>query len=179
MQKTVLRFGISGVVLMLTGMIVLFLSFRENPRWELQQVLAYITIILSLSFVHSGIKYWRDNYNSAHLSFKEGLKIGTFITLLPALAFGVFTWFRMSVLDPAFSAKYYAYRLAKIRESSTGTEFEQLLQRVELEKRLFATPFMQFAVMFVTVVLIGIVVTVISSLLLQRARSSIENGINK
>ena len=164
---------------MLAAMIILFLLFRENQRWELQQVLGYITIMLSLSFVHAGIKYWRDNDNAGHLTFKEGLKLGTFITLLPAVAFGLFTWLKMSVLDPEFINKYYAYHLAKIWESSTAAEGEQMLQRLELEKKLFATPFMQFGAMFLTVLLIGIVVTVISSLLLQRARRSIENGINE
>lgn len=171
MQKTAFRFGLFGVALMLTILIVVFLVFRQTYNWEVQEIIGYITIVLSLLFVYFGIRHWRENYNSGRLSFGQGLKLGTLITIFPSVAFGLFTWLEMSVLDPDFGEKYYAHYLEKIKASTPPSELEATLQKLESEKEMFASPFMQFALMFLTVFLIGIVITVISSLILQRTNS--------
>src|SRR5688500_9198612 len=100
MQKTVLRFGMYGVVVMAIILIVEFFIFKDQPNWDVQEVVGYVTIILSLLFVYFGIRHWRDNYNSGYLSFGQGLKLGTLISLFPSLAFGLFTLLEILVVDP-------------------------------------------------------------------------------
>jgi hypothetical protein len=102
--------------------------------------------------------------------------LGTLITTFPSIAFGLFTWLEMNVLDPDFSDKYYAHYTEKIKASTPPAELQATLQKLESEKEMFASPFMQFALMFLTVFLIGIVITVISSLILQRTNSKTKIG---
>jgi hypothetical protein len=167
MRKTVVRFGLYGLGLMLAVLIINFLIFRNNYNWEVQEILGYATIILSLLFVYFGIRHWRDNYNSGRLSFGEGLKLGSLITLFPSVAFGLFTLLEMNVLDPEFSNKYYAHYQEKLKASTPPDKIQQALEKLESEKEMFSSPFLQFTFMFLTVFLIGIVITVISSLILQ------------
>jgi hypothetical protein len=168
MQKTILRFGFYGVAVMVGISLVLFFIFKDNYKWDIQEVFGYATIILSLLFVYFGIRHWRDNFNNGRLSFGQGLKLGILITLFPSLAFGLFTLLEMLVLDPEFGNKYYAHVTQKIKASTPPDQLQAALQQLELEKEMFSSPFIQFAVMFLTVFLIGIVITVISSLILQR-----------
>ena len=171
MKKTALRYGLFGLSLMVLLLFVVFLVFRNDHRWEVQEVIGYVTIVLSLIFVYSGIRHWRDHHNSGSLSFGEGLKLGTLITLFPSIAFGLFTWLQVSVLDPDFNNRYYAHYLQKVKASTPPDKLQETIQKLEAEKEMFASPLMQFGVMFLTVFLIGIVITVVSSLILQRRNS--------
>ena len=117
----------------------------------------------------SGIRYWRDNFNAGRLSFGEGFKLGTLITLFPSIAFGLFTLLQLNVLEPDFNNRYYAHYVQKVKASTPPERIQETLQKLESEKEMFASPFMQFSIMFLTVFLIGIVITVISSLILQRS----------
>jgi Ca2+/Na+ antiporter len=168
MKKTVLRYGLFGLSLMVLLLFVVFLVFRNDQRWEIQEVIGYVTIVLSLIFVYSGIRHWRDNHNSGNLSFGQGLKLGTLITLFPAIGFGLFTWLQVSVLDPDFNDRYYAHYLEKVKASTPPHKLEETIQKLQAEKEMFGSPLMQFGLMFLTVFLIGIVITVISSLILQK-----------
>ena len=174
MRKTVLRFGLYGLVLMAVFAILDFYYFEDKENWEAREVYGYATIVLSLLFVYFGIRHWRDNYNHGILRFGQGLKLGLLITLFPSVTFGFFTWLQMNVLDPEFSNKYYSYYVEKLKASTPPAEFQQALQKLESEKEMFSSPFVQFGVMFLTVFLIVIVITVVSSLILQRKVRSAE-----
>ena len=168
MKKTVIRFGLFGLIVMVIVLVIEFLIFKGKENWEAQEIVGYTTIILSLLFVYLGIRHWRDNYNNGQLSFGQGLKLGILITLFPSVAFGFFTWLQMSVLDPEFSNRYYAYYVQKVKASTPPDKLQEALQKLESEKDIFASPFIQFGAMFLTVFFIGVVITVISSLILQR-----------
>ena len=168
MQKTVYRFGLYGFALIVVILLGSFLIFKDKENWEAQEILGYTTIVISLLFVYFGIRHWRDNYNNGLLSFGQGLKLGTLITLFPAFAFGLLSWLEMSVLDPEFSNKYYSHYIQKLKVSTPPEKLQEALQKLESEKEMFANPFLQFFFMFLTVFLIGIIITVISSLILLR-----------
>ena len=171
MRKTIVRFGLYGVVIMSIVLAISFIAFKDRHNWEVQEVIGYTTIILSLLFVYFGIRHWRDNYNSGLLTFGQGLKLGLLITLFPSIAFGLFTWLEM-VLDPGFMDQYYSYYVQKLKASTPPDKWQETLQKLEAEKEMFSSPLIQFAVMFLTVFLIGVVITVISSLILQRKVNS-------
>lgn len=171
MGKTAFRYGLFGMIVMFIIQVIVFLIFRDNYNWDVQEVIGYVTIILSLLFVYFGIRHWRDNYHAGSLSFAEGLKLGTLITLFPSVAFGLFSLIEVNVLDPDFNDKYYAHYIQKVKASTPPDQLQATLQKLESEKEMFASPFMQFAIMFMIVFLIGIVITVISSLILQRRNS--------
>ncbi len=171
MQKTILRYGFYGVGVMLIILVADFLIFKEKENWEVQEVVGYATIVLSLSFVYFGIRHWRDAYNNGLLSFVQGLKLGTIITIFPSIAFGLFTLLQMNILDPEFSNNYYNHYTQKLRASTPPDKLQDALQKLESEKEMFSSPLVQFGAMFLTVFFIGMVITVISALILQRTES--------
>ena len=180
MQKTIVRYGLYGVGVMVLVFGTTFLIFNKKENWELQEVIGYITIVISLLFVYFGIKHWRDNYNHGQLSFGQGLKLGTLITLLPSVAFGLFSWLEMNVLDPEFGDRYYAHYIEKTKASTPPDQLQAALQKLEADKEMFSSPVMQFGFMFLTVFLIGFIITIISALILKRnAAKSGRNTVHR
>lgn len=171
MRKISARYGMYGVAVMLVVFSIEFITFKDKPNWELQEIIGYTTIILSLLFVYFGIRQWRDNYNGGRLTFANGLGLGALISLFPAIAFGLFSWMEMSILDPSFSDKYYAHVIEKTKASTPPQELEATLQQIAAEKEMFSSPMAQFFFMFLTVFIIGLIITIISTLILRRNKA--------
>jgi flagellar biosynthesis protein FlhB len=96
------------------------------------------------------------------------MKVGVLIVLIPALAFGVFDVLYVAVFNPDFMEKYYQHQLSQMQQSMTGEKFEAARAEMESEKAMFSNPAISFMVMFLSVFVIGVIITVISSLILRR-----------
>jgi hypothetical protein len=53
------------------------------------EIAGHLSIFISMIFVFMGIKHYRDSMNGGKLNFAQGLKVGTLIILIPAIAFGL------------------------------------------------------------------------------------------
>lgn len=170
MKRIALRYGMWGVAIMLIILIADFFIFQNKTNWELQEVIGYATIVVSLLFVYFGIRRWRDKENAGQLSFWRGIGLGSLISLFPSVAFGLFSWIQMNFLDPGFSDRYYNYYIEKVRRSTPPDKLQAALQKMADEKEMFSSPVAQFLFMFLTVFVIGFIITIISTLLLRRSK---------
>ena len=167
MKSTILKFGGYGL---LTGVILfgLALTFGEGLSYSAQELIGYGTMIVALSFVFFGIKHYRDQVNNGQLSFGKGLVIGILISCLVGVGIGFMDYLYTTVINPNF-AEEYLERTLKIYESQFSGE-ELKAKSAELTQQMKdygGSGFMAF-LMFFTVVLIGVVVSIISALILQR-----------
>ena len=167
MKKTSIRFGLYGAV----TICVLFLAswtLGKGLSYDAQEVLGYSAMIISLSFVFFGIRYFRDKENQGELSFKQAMTIGLLISLLTALAFGILDVIYVKYINPEFMDEYYARTLADLESSLPPAEYEQQKAVLESQKDFWMNPLMNFVVMFMTVFVIGAIITLISGLILKR-----------
>jgi putative flippase GtrA len=169
MKKTALRYGLYGI---LTILAVFFMSWlllsSRTDNYQTREVVGWTGIFLSVVFVFFGLKYYRDKQNGGSLSFMEGLKLGLLIVLFPSVAFGLFNVFYILVLDPDFLDKYYGYQVEQLKNSVPAAELDRRIKEVQDTREMFSSPFIQFIVMFLSVAAIGLIVTVISTLILKR-----------
>lgn len=167
MKKTITRFGLYGAI----TISILFLTswfLLSDLSYSIQEVLGYVSMILSLGFVYLGIKHFRDKENQGKVSFKQALIIGILISLITALAFGFLDIFYSEVLNPDFTTQYYDTAVENMRTSLPTDEFEIKLAKLESQRQMFSNPLFSFALMAMTVFIIGFIITLISALLLQR-----------
>jgi hypothetical protein len=148
----------------------LTLSGRED-NYGTREVVGWTGIVLSVSFVFFGLKYYRDKQNGGNLSFGEGLKLGLLITLFPSIAFGLFNVLYILVLDPGFLDRYYTYQMAQLGTSLPPAELQSKVKEIQDARKMFDNPFIQFIVMFLSVFAIGLIITIISTLVLKRKSS--------
>ncbi|MEL6812103.1 MAG: DUF4199 domain-containing protein [Bacteroidota bacterium] len=168
MKSTILRYGIySAITIFGLFLIGWFIGKALDLGFAGQEVVGYTTIVLSLSFVFFGIKHFRDKQNDGVVSFGKALTIGLLISLFAALAFGLIDVI-YRYLNPNFVAEYYAYQTSQLETTLSGAELEAALSDMEAQREMFSSTFMSFLLMSLTVFVIGIIVSLISSLILQR-----------
>ncbi|TMM58465.1 DUF4199 domain-containing protein [Maribacter algarum] len=151
MKNTVIKFGLYGFLLA----IVLFLSglyFGKGMDFSTQEVVGYLTMVVSLLFIFFGIKHFRDNINSGEVTLTKGLLIGILISIFTASGIAIADFIYTSVINPDFFTDY----VAMMREQGHTEEIPD-----------WCSGFMAF-IMFITVLIIGLIISLISALILQR-----------
>jgi amino acid transporter len=156
MRSVVLRYGgISAAILILSflvlwGLLGTQLSYRTN------ELLGYLTMVLALSTIYFGMRYFREREMEGRLSFGQGVRLGLGITLIPA-----FVFFLYIVVFFYWQGDSFLAYAAEEMDPEQAVLMEQ-------NRALFVNPFFQGAVMFLTVLLLGTVISLISALILQR-----------
>ncbi len=151
MKNTVTKYGLYGLLLA----IILFLGglyFGMGMDFSTQEIVGYATMIASLSFVFFGIKHFRDKENAGQITFGKGLAIGLMISLFTAVGIAIADYIYTSFINPDFYEQY-----VEVLRAQGHTEVIPD----------YGSGFMA-SVMFLTVMVIGIIVSLISALLLQR-----------
>lgn len=168
MNKTIVRYGLYSAAAMVLFFLGTYLFFGNSPsNWTLQEVLGYLSMVLALSFVFFGIRHYRNNENGGQLNFAQGMKLGLLITLISSLAFGIFDSLYVKFFWPDFGDKYYAHLKEDMSKKISGAELQKALEELSSQKEMFSNPLALFGLMFITVFLIGIIITVISTLILK------------
>lgn len=170
MKATVLKYGIRSAIT-IAVLFLLALTLGKNLDYGLQEVIGYTSMVLSLVFVFFGIKHYRNYENNGVVSFGKALLIGILITLFAALAFGIIDLIYIKYINPDFTTEYYTRSVEELKNSLSGAELEAKLAKMESQKELFMNPYMSFLLMSFTVFLIGFIISLISSLILQRKPS--------
>lgn len=169
MQNTVLRYGLYGAIA-ICALFLLSWSLLKDLDYSAQEIFGYASIIISLSFVFFGIKHFRDKVNNGAIGLGKGILIGVLISFITALTFGILNVVYVKYINPDFMSEYYSHYAAELEASLPAEEFKQQLAKLEEEKELFSNPFMSFFIMSMTVFMIGFIISLISSLLLQQKK---------
>ena len=171
MKQTILRYGIfSAITICGLFLIGWFAGKGLELDYTAQEIIGYTSMILSLSFVFLGIKHYRDKVNNGSVSFGKALIIGLLISLFASLAFGLIDIIYIEYINPNFTAEYYDHQISELKASLSGSELESALTKMESQKEMFSNKFMSFVVMSLTVFVIGFIVSLLSSLILQRKK---------
>jgi Protein of unknown function (DUF4199) len=167
MKKTVFRYGVvSFVALCILGFIN-YLGSIKIPNYN-GAIGGYISILLSSIFIYIGIKQFRDKENGGFVSYKQAFLVGILIVIFPALANGIYSVIYAKFIDPGFMDKYYDLAIQDMKVKLPPDQFQVKLKSLESERTMFKNPYLQFIMMFLTVFLIGVIITAISSLALYK-----------
>lgn len=167
MKNTVIKYGVYGL---LTG-IFFFLAailLGKNLSYSIQEVIGYISMVASLSFVFFGIKYYRDKENNGVISLGKAIILGLLISILVGIGVGIADYIYTTLINPDFAADYLKGKLQTMESTLSPEEFkikkDELIQQMED----YGSPIFMAFIMFITVVLIGFVISLISGFILQK-----------
>ncbi|MCE7991361.1 MAG: DUF4199 domain-containing protein [Roseivirga sp.] len=152
MKKFVIRYGIiGGLTSVVLGLLNWFL-IAKPLGFGVSQWVGYLSIIVSLMCVPLGIKYFRDKLNNGVVSMGQSFRIGMGITLVASVIIFIYSMLFFFIAGNDFD-----------QWKEEGTTQSQMADMPE-----FATTFwFQGLIMFITVLLIGFIINLISSLLLK------------
>lgn len=151
MKNTVIKFGSYGLLLGF-GLFLIGLLFMKDIDMSTGEIIGYATMIASLSFIFFGIKHYRDNINNGAVSLGKAIGIGLLIALFPAVGIAIADYIYTAFINPDFFKEYVAIMEAKgntepIPEWGSG---------------------MMALIMFLTVMILGLIISLISAFILQR-----------
>lgn len=173
MKKTIKKYGIYGFF---SSLILFQIAFTigESFPYSVQEILGYLTIVIALLFVFFAIKHYRDKENQGKLTLKNGILIGLTITFFVALGSAIADYIYVTILYPDFVTDYSNYQLEKLKTTLSANDFEVKRQEMMNNIKTIGRPEVMALVMFVTVIILGTIITLLSSLLLQNKKVIVE-----
>jgi hypothetical protein len=167
MKNTVFKFGLFSLA---TALVVFFLALTlgKGLDFATQEIIGYLSMVISLIFVYFGIKHYRDTENYGKLSFGRALGIGMLISLFAGLGFAIVDYIYTTVINPDFAQEYLAKSLETMEATLSPEEYKTKAEALKKTMTDYGGSGFMAALMFFTVVLIGFVISLLSALILQR-----------
>lgn len=168
MKKTVLTFGlISGAVMVV--MMAAVMPFVDKIGFDKGEIIGYTTMVAAFLMVFFGIRSYRQNIGEGKITFGKAFAIGILITLIACVCYVAAWEIIYYKFMPDFADKYAQHMIEKARASgATAEAIQSQLQEMKKFKALYNNPFINAAISFTEPLPIGLIVTLISSLVLRR-----------
>lgn len=169
MKSPILKYGLlAGVVVnvLMFGPIVVF---GERPDWiRYGEIVGYSAMVLTMTLTYFAMRHERARLGG-FLSFSRGLGVGTGVTAVASLLFGLATYAFYWIVGDRFPQKLWDHYVAQIQGSGADpASIARQLAEMEQMRPLFFSYAFQAALMFATLFLIGLAVSLVSAALLRR-----------
>ena len=171
MQKNIIIYGLTAGIVVSVLMVfnINYVSQSGNVDYNTSLVLGYASMLIAFSLVYVGIRNYRDKYNGGVISFGKAFKIGTMIVLISSTIFVVIWLIDYFFFIPDYMEKYSAHELAKLKASGASqVEIDKETKELANFARMFKNPFFNAMMTYAEILPVGLVVTLISSLILKR-----------
>lgn len=166
MKNTVLHFGaISGLILV-TLSAISYLTIGTDPNnYELSEFVGYTSMVLSLAIIFFAVIHHKKKHG--HISFGQGFVIGLGISTIAALLFAIFDVLYTTVIEPDFMTNYMGYYAEQIKNNPNLSEADKVAQLIEMESYADMSPIFMGFIMFITVWMIGIIMTLVAAMIIK------------
>lgn len=172
MKKNILIYGlISGIivsVLMLCSMN--YLSHCEgNVAYDTSMLIGYASMLIAFSLVFVGIRNYRDKYNEGIITFGKAFKVGILIVLIASTMYVLAWLIDFYFFIPDFADKYSAHMLDELKASGASQmEIDKQTKEMANMAEMLKNPFFNAMMTYAEILPVGLIVTLISSLILKR-----------
>ena len=170
MKKTVFICGlVAGLISVSLYIGLMLLGKAGDIDFEHGMLYGYTLMILGFSFIFVAVKITRDKYNGGIISFGKAFRIGLYITLIASTVY-VGVWLvDYYLFIPDFMEKYSQYILKKLQASGASQQ-ELTKQTAEMARlsQMYKNPFFNAMMTYIEILPVGLVVTLISSIILKR-----------
>ncbi|CAN5622680.1 hypothetical protein BH11BAC1_BH11BAC1_13090 [soil metagenome] len=173
MKRSILVFGIIAGVIVSTFMAIAMAMMgcdSENNAGNSGMIIGFSSMVVAFSFVFVGIKNYRDKQNGGTITFGRAFLLGTMISLIASTMY-VATWaVEFHYFLPDFMDKYSAMQIKQLHESGiTGAALDSAVKDIETASYNYKNnPFFFAMYTYMEILPIGILITLISSLILKR-----------
>ena len=168
MKKIVITFGlISGGIAAL--MMFATMPFVGRVSYEYLTVLGYTIFVACFLMVFFGIRSYRDNVAGGTITFGKAFTVGILITLLSCGIYVISWEFIHHQFLPNFMDDYSKHLVEKMRAAGATQEaLNQQIDELERFKQWYKNPFIRYAMTLMEAFPVGLLLTLISSLILRR-----------
>jgi len=156
----------------MAGIVVSFLmlvSINTIDDFNTGLVVGYTSMLIAFSFVFVGIRNYRDKYNGGIISFGKAFKIGILIALIASTIYVIVWLIAYFFFIPDYLDKFAGQMLDKLKANGASQlEIDKETKEMANFARMYKNPFFNAMMSYVEILPVGLVVTLISSLILKR-----------
>ena len=169
MKKNILTYGLICGLIISVLMAVNLTICSKSGDFDNSILVGYASMIIAFSLLFVGIKNYRDKYNGGVISFSKAFKVGFFITLIASTIYVLVWLLEEHFFFPDFMEKYTAYEINKLQASGiSATQLANKTKELEQAKEMYNNPVIKILMTYAEILPVGLVVTLISSLILKR-----------
>ena len=172
MKKNIIIYGLIAGVIVSTFMLlsINYISHVEGKvDYNTSLLIGYASMLIAFSLVYVGIRNYRDKYNGGVISFGKAFKIGIMIVLIASTIYVVAWLIDYFFFIPDFMEKFSAQELDKLKASGASQiEIDKETIKMENMVKMFKNPLFNAMMTYAEILPVGLVVTLISSLILKR-----------
>ncbi len=172
MKKNIIVYGLIAGAIVSTIMLftVNYISHCEgNVDYNTSLLIGYASMLLAFSLVFVGIRNYRDKYNGGVISFGKAFKIGSMIVLIASTIYVAAWLIDYFFFIPDFAEKYCTQSLEELKASGASQiEIDRETKEMADMVTMMKNPFLNGIMAYVEILPVGLIVTLISSLILKR-----------
>jgi multisubunit Na+/H+ antiporter MnhB subunit len=171
-MNTLLRFGLLAGGLLCLPMFGPYLLFGLRPEWmKAGEIIGYSSMVLCMSATYFAMR--REQGRRGPLGYASLLTIGVGVSAVAGLVFGLATWIFYSAVGDALPEALLDFYLMQANDPALApAESARRVAEIESMKPLFFNRPLQAAVMFATVFVIGVAMSLAAAWLAGRRTSA-------
>lgn len=173
MRKNIFIYGlIAGIVVAIPMLFTVNNCHSDsNFDYEKGMIIGYASMIIAFSLVFVGTRNYRNNYSNGVISFGKAFKIGSLIVLLASTIYVVAWLINYYFFIPDFAEKYSANMLNQLKaKGASQVEIDKQAKEMADFVRMYKNPLFVILMTYVEILPVGLVVTIISSLIFEKKR---------
>lgn len=172
MNKTLITYGLAGgaiVSILFLGPIAFTPgAYMEPSNMARNEIIGYSIMILSMLSIYFGMRAYKNNYEG-NFGFGKALWTGMQINIIANLLFYLCNVLIYEVIAPGFLEEFAEYYKGFMSEMAANEqERAQMLQEYEESRYLWTNSYLYAMVMASTTFFMGIVISLISSMILKQ-----------
>jgi len=177
MKRNIIIYGlIAGIVVSISMLFsVNYISHVDGKvDYNTSLLIGYASMLIAFSLVYIGIRNYRDKYNGGVISFGKAFKIGAMIVLIASTIYVVAWLIDYFFFIPDFMEKFSAQELDKLKSSGASQiEIDKETKEMANFTNMYKNPFFNAMMTYVEILPVGLIVTLISSLILKRKTAKV------
>jgi hypothetical protein len=172
MQKNIIIYGlIAGIIVSISMLFSInYISHVEGKvDYNTSLLIGYASMLIAFSLVYVGIYNYRDKYNGGVISFGKAFKIGIVIVLIASTIYVVAWLIDYFFFIPDFMEKFSAQELDELKASGASQiEIDKETIKMANMVKMYKNPLFNAMMTYAEILPVGLIVTLISSLILKR-----------
>ena len=172
MKKNILTYGIIAGILVSVFMLVSINYFSHcegTVDYNTSMLIGYASMLVAFSLVFVGIRNYRDKFNGGVISFGKAFKVGILMVLVASTIYVLAWMVDYFFFIPDFMDKLSAQMLAELKATGASpAEINEKTAEMAKFSTMYKNPFFNAMMTYAEILPVGLVVTLISSLVLKR-----------
>ena len=182
MKKNIIIYGLiaGSVVSILMLISINYISHVDGKvDYDTSLLIGYASMLIAFSLVYVGIRNYRDKFNGGVISFRKAFKIGIMIVLIASTIYVVAWLIDYFFFIPDYLEKFSAQELDKLKASGASQmKIDKETMKMANMVRMLQNPLFNALMTYAEILPVGLIVTLISSLILKRKAAKIEQKVS-